>query len=330
MRGGCPEEAVAPVRCGVLGCSDIARRKFIPALRGSRRAELVAVGSRDPLQAAGFVPGAAYAALGYEELVSHPGLELVYISVPNHLHEEWTLRALDHGKHVICEKPLALSAAAVERMVAAAEDRGLLLYENLMFLHHPQHDIVAELLASGMVGRPALVRSVFSIPLPAAGGYRLDPACGGGAFHDLARYPLGTALRFLAGEVTIFQGVALEQAGLNLGVHGVACTTAGEVFSYSIAFGQQYESYYEIIGERGKIRLDRAYTTPADFANRVLVRCGVEDAAVSVPPCDQFGLMLDHVCGLIRRGADFRGVHNRTRQLARLADAMEKGCRHDS
>ena len=325
---GCVTKPSEPVRCGILGCSDIARRKFGPALLESDEASLVAVASRDRERAAAFLPGVAYAAQGYEELLANPAVDLVYISLPNHLHEEWSVRALESGKHVICEKPLGLSAASVERMVAAAGLAGRLLYENLMFLHHPQHTAVGELLAAGMVGRVAAVRSVFTIPMPAEGNYRLDPRQGGGAFHDLARYPLGTALRYLSGEIRSFHGVVLERDGLNVGMDGVARTTADELFAFFIAFGLQYDSHYEIVGERGAIRVERAYTTPAGLANRIIVRRGTEDASFTVRPHDHFRLMIDHVCRLVREGREFREVGVRTLQLARLADVMEKGCRH--
>lgn len=316
-----------PLRCGILGCSDIARRKFVPALLASDRAELAAAASRTRERATTFVPGATYRALDYGELVADPGIDLVYISLPNDLHEEWTIRALCGGKHVICEKPLGLSLPAVERMLAVAEERRLLLFENLMFLQHPQHAAVAELLSRGAIGRVTTLRSVFGFPGPPASTFRLDPERGGGAFHDLARYPLGTALCFLQGENYRFRGVSLRADGLTTAVHGVALTSADEVFSFAIAFGQQYESYYELVGERGKIRLDRAYTPPAELANEIRVWCGSAETRQIVPPADQFRLTIEHVCALIE-GGDFRASHERTRRLARLANQMEKGCPH--
>ena len=316
------------VRVGILGCSDIACRKFIPALRGCGGAVLKGVASRNR-RAAPSLAGETYAVLGYEELLAREEIELVYLSLPNHLHEEWTVRALQSGKHVICEKPLGLSAASVERMLRCAGERGVLLYENLMYLHHPQHAAVKGLIDAGRIGRLRSLRSVFAFPVPAAGNFRLDPERGGGAFHDLARYPLSTALHFLQGDSYRFRGFALDRSGLNVAMHGTALTSAGEVFTFSIAFGQQYESYYEIIGELGKIRVDRAYTTPADLANLIRVTCGERDASFTVPPGDHFRLMIEHFCAVVRNGGDFGEMHQRIRRLARLADQMEKGCRHE-
>ena len=315
------------LRLGILGCSDIARRKFIPALLRNERLALAAIAGRERSRAAGFVAGHRYAACSYEELVSATDVDLVYVSLPNHLHEEWTIRALTAGKHVICEKPLGLSAASVERMLAAADERGLLLYENLMYLHHPQHGAVKRLLVSGTIGRLKVVRCVFGFPFPKAEDFRLDPLMGGGALHDLARYPLSAALFFLQEEPGEFQGIALDRKGLNLAMHGIAHTPAQEVFQYAIAFGQQYEAYYELVGEKGRIRVERPFTTPPDLANRIEVVCGTEDRSFVAPPADHFALMLDGVIDLLKDD-DFGPVHARSRCLARLAEAMEKGSRH--
>ena len=109
-----------PLRIGILGCSDIARRKFVPALLNSDQAVLAAVAGRDRDKAAGFVPGGNYEVTGCDELVAGTGVDLIYISTPNHLHEEWAVKALEAGKHVICEKPLATSLCSAEKMLATA------------------------------------------------------------------------------------------------------------------------------------------------------------------------------------------------------------------
>lgn len=321
---------VEPVRIGLLGCSSIARRKVFPALATSERATLAVVASRTPEAVATRLGEyGSYAICSYEELLERTDLDLVYLSLPNHLHETWTIRALEQGKHVLCEKPLGLSPAAVERMYAKAGEQNRLLYENLMFLHHPQHAAVRALIASGRIGRLTTLRCVFGFPLPAAGNYRLDPACGGGAFFDLARYPLGMAQYLLHGELAEFRGFACDRDGLNLAMHGVARSSREEILEFSIAFGQSYESYYEVVGERGKIRVDRAFTTPAELANRIEVIVDGQDVSFTVPAADHFRLMLDHVCALVRGGGDFREPAQRSRQLARLAEQMARGCRHE-
>ncbi len=131
------------LRVGILGYSDIARRKFIPALLQSKKASLVAVGSTQRIKTESLIDGNLIAFMTYQDLVCDPAVDLIYLSLPNHLHEEWSVRALEQGKHVICEKPLALSATSAMLMLEAAERHGRLLFENLMYLQHPQHVAVS-------------------------------------------------------------------------------------------------------------------------------------------------------------------------------------------
>ena len=316
----------SPLRVGVLGCSDIARRKFIPALTRCERGVLAAVSSRTPAKAAVSAPGSSCEILSHEELLASPRVDLVYLSLPNHLHEEWALRVLGAGKHLICEKPLGLSPDSVERMLLAAEQGGLLLYENLMFLHHPQHAVVRELVSAGRIGRIRALRAVFTIPFPRSGDFRLDPAQGGGSFHDQARYPLGAALYHLGDRLRSFRGHASYCDGLNLAMDGTAVAGNGEIFSYSLAFGRQYQCHYELVGETGLIHLERAFTTPPDLAGRIRLLVGTDSSDVTVPPCDHFGRMIDDMAALVRQGGDFKPYHDRSRLLARLAREMEEGC----
>ena len=263
--------------------------------------------------------------LTHEELLARPDIDLVYISLRNHLHEEWTMRALDAGKHVICEKPLATSLASAQRMLAAAESRSLLLYENLMYLHHPQHAMVKSIIASGRIGKIVTIRSIFGFPMPTSGDFRLDPDQGGGAFLDLSRYSAGTAMHFLNGPLIRMKGSATWEGRLNTGLAGTATTAEGELFIFSNIFGQQYESFYEICCEKGRIRVDRAYTPPADMANRIMLFEGERLTEISAPPADHFKLMIDAVVTAVRNGS-YSVINSRTLATAELAEMMAKGC----
>lgn len=319
-------KAAPSLAVGILGCSDIAFRKFLPALEKCSGAHLVAVASRDREKGKRFLPGRLYQTLDYGELVVHPGVDLIYLSLPNHLHEEWSIRALERGKHVICEKPAGLSASSVARIIACARDRGVLFYENLMFLHHPQHARVRELVAAGAIGTPTALHSVFTFPFPPAGNFRLDAGLGGGAFHDLARYPLASALYFFAGESYGFSGVTQSRGSLTTELEGVALTSAGETLRFTIGFGRPYASFYEVTGELGRIRLERAYTTPADLENRILCSGREGDTTLIAPAADHFQLMIEEVARIITRGKPFGELHERTSKIALLGEQMKKGC----
>lgn len=319
------------VRVGILGCSDIARRRFLPALEKCGVAKLAAVSSRTMAKADLYANGSDCPRLTHEELLASPLVDLIYLSLPNHLHEEWTIRAIESGKHVICEKPLATSLQAAENMLFAAERYNRLLYENQMFLFHPQHAMVKSLLASGRIGRVKALRCFFGFPLPAAGNYRLDPLQGGGAYHDLARYPLGAALHLLQGTPYGFRGQSLWRGELNMAVHGTALTTADESFTFAIAFDQQYESLYEVIGESGTIRLERAFTTPPDYKNHIVLTTGGVVTAIPVPPTDHFQLMIDSIAATVQAGCGYEQFCRRAAQVASLAEEMKTGCmeQHD-
>ncbi len=314
------------IRIGILGCSDIARRRFLPAIARAKNAVLTAVASRDLEKARRLNPGAAYEAVGYEDLLQRGDVDLVYVTLPNDLHEVWTLRALAKGRHVICEKPLGLSPASVKRMTALARQRGLLVYENLAYLHHPQHRLVRHLIDSGEVGTVRELRTAFRFTLTAPDNFRMEPARGGGAVHDLARYPLSAASFFLRGSMPSFRACARHRQGLNIAVDAQAETSEGERVSLSIGFDRPYECWYELGGDGGKIRVDRAYSTPADRPCMVELIRGTETRTFPVAPHDHFAGMIDHVCGLIRDPGSYARVHEGAERLACLAQELERSC----
>jgi len=155
-----------PVRWGVLGVALIATGRALPPLAGSRHTTVAAIASRSEAKAkaAAQALGVPRAYGSYEELLADPTIEAVYNPLPNHLHAEWTVRALEAGKHVLCEKPLALTGAEVERMQKAARDAGLLLAEAFMLFSHPRIRALRTLVRDGAIGRLGSVQFSFSNP----------------------------------------------------------------------------------------------------------------------------------------------------------------------
>ena len=167
------------LRWGILGPGRIATR-MVGAVAGCARGELVAVGSRDAGRAARFAAdhGIARSFGSYEALVASPDVDVIYIALPNHLHVPWTIRALEAGKHVLCEKPLALAAHDVDAIAAACERTGQIAVEGFMYLHHPQILRTLELVRSGALGPLELVNGTFSFFLTDEGDVRVDPTDG--------------------------------------------------------------------------------------------------------------------------------------------------------
>lgn len=188
------------LRWGILGAAKIARTALAPAIKAAAGAELAALATRDPARAAPFralEPGLRVHP-SYDELLADPGIDAVYIPLPNHLHVDWCLRALAAGKHVLCEKPIALAEADFDRLEAAQAASGRHLAEAFMVLDHPQWHRVRALLAEGAIGRLVHVEGAFTYERPAPGNYRLSAEAGGGALRDVGVYPCVTT-RFATG-----------------------------------------------------------------------------------------------------------------------------------
>jgi D-xylose 1-dehydrogenase (NADP+, D-xylono-1,5-lactone-forming) len=212
------------LRWGLLGAARINRR-LIPALRASSGNRLVAVASRDPGRAAEYATewGIERAHGTYEALLADAGVDVVYVPLPNHLHAEWTIRAARAGKHVLCEKPLALTVDEVDAVTAAARESGVVVTEGFVYRHHPQTLKVKQLVDGGAVGEVRVVRGTFSFTLDRPNDIRFRPEWGGGCLWDVGCYPLSFT-RFVLGEEPV------EVVGTQvLGPTGVDETFAGQL-----------------------------------------------------------------------------------------------------
>jgi len=192
--------SAAPVRFGILSTANI-NRKVIPGAQESPKVDLLGVASRDRGRAEAYARewGIPRAYGSYEELLADPDIEAVYISLPNTLHCEWSIAAVEAGKHVLCEKPMSRDPAEVEAAFDAAEQAGRLLSEAFMYRHNPQTRRLVELVSEGAIGELRLVRSVFSYSLYDAGNIRLQSDVDGGALMDIGCYCVSGS-RLLAGE----------------------------------------------------------------------------------------------------------------------------------
>ncbi|MDP3046333.1 MAG: Gfo/Idh/MocA family oxidoreductase, partial [Chloroflexota bacterium] len=173
---------------------------LIPPLRISPRNRLEGVASRSQAQADAYAQawGIPRAFGSYQAMLDDPGIDVVYISVPNHLHCEWTIKAAQAGKHVLCEKPLALNVDEADAMAATARKAGVVLAEAFMYRHHPQTLMVKELVDAGAIGKLLHIQGAYTFPLPPEGYIRLDASMGGGSIWDTGCYPISFG-RYVAG-----------------------------------------------------------------------------------------------------------------------------------
>ncbi|MEW2265777.1 Gfo/Idh/MocA family protein [Streptomyces sp. NPDC047853] len=263
---GPPRPEASPVlRFGAIGCGDIAGRRTLPALLSTPGTVLTCVGSRDPERAKALGKHFDCEAVApYEALLERPDVDAVYIAVPSMLHAEWAAAALRAGKHVLVEKPAAANHADAHRLFAMARERGLVLMENFMFLHHSQHATVKALLEAGTIGELRTFSAAFTIPPRADDDMRYRPDIGGGALLDNGVYPLRAALHFLGPDLRLTGAVLRRDRRRGVVVSGSVLLAAPQGVAAHLAFGMEhgYRSAYELHGSTGSLALSHVFTTP--------------------------------------------------------------------
>ncbi|MFI6079953.1 Gfo/Idh/MocA family protein [Streptomyces sp. NPDC051217] len=321
----------SPLRVGVLGCADIARRRILPAMAACDGVEIAAVASRDADRAARTAREFGCPAVdGYAELLALDEVDAVYAPLPAALHARWVEAALRADKHVLAEKPLTTERARTADLLALADARGLALMENVMFVHHPQHTAVRELLADGAIGALHGFQSAFTVPRRPAGDVRHDPDLGGGALWDTGVYPLRAALHLLGPELELV--AALRSSGpedrVDTGGAALLSTPAGVFAQLSYGLDHAYRSSYELVGSEGRITLDRAFTPPADHPPVIRVERASGTEEIVLEPHDQVAATLNAFASAARAGRAPRdAVADCLRQAALLESALLKGGR---
>jgi NDP-hexose-3-ketoreductase len=293
----------APLRVGVLGCGSIAQRKALPALVAGPDTVVAAIASRDKDKAARYASEFGGEPVGYEDLLTHPGVDAIYLALPTGLHHEWTRAALEAGKHVLAEKPLTASAADTRDLLELAERRGLVLRENFVFPYHAQHRAVRELLAGGRIGSPRSFDAVFCIPPLPATDIRYSPRLGGGALLDLGVY-LIRAAQDLFGELTLVGATLREDPRTGVDVAGSALLLSGGGVMVTVRFGMEhaYGSWYSAWGSTGRLLLDRAFTAPATLEPVVRITDALGEHEERLPADDQFRQAFAAFAAQVREG----------------------------
>ena len=245
------------LRWGVLGTALINRR-LIPAMRAARRSVVAAVASREESRASSYAQEWQIPTVhrSYEALLKDPRVDAVYIPLPNTMHVEWTLRALDAGKHVLCEKPLALTPSDVDRVAAVAKARERVVAEAFMYRHEPLIARVLQLARTGTVGTLTSISSGFTFVLDRPNDVRFDTALGGGSLWDVGCYGVSAA-RLIAGAepVEVFGWATLGPTGIDQAFTGLLKFPGGLVATVHSAFTAAYRTWIDIAGTEGVLRV---------------------------------------------------------------------------
>jgi predicted dehydrogenase len=301
------------VRWGILGTADIAVARTIPAMTEAPSAMAWAIASRDGERArtAAAQLGIPRAYDSYDRLLADPAIEAVYIPLPNHLHFEWSVRALEAGKHVLCEKPLCLTSDEVRRLKEAGDRTGMRIEEALVFRNHPQWTRIEAILDAGTIGRPVAVHGTIAKRFFDPDDIRNNPMLGGGATYDLAPYVIGACiLVFGRGPMRVVATMEqdpqfgidrLTTALLDFG-DGQACFTAGSQAGTSAWASHQLCS---ILCTSGWLRCDFPYAQARPTPCRL--ELGDETSIGAIPtrvfefePVNQYKLQIERFSRLVR------------------------------
>jgi len=310
---GADDPGAGPVRWGVLGAAAIARSRFIPSMRGARSARLVAIASRsaDTARAIAEEHGIPRHFASYEALLADPDVEAIYVPLPNHLHVEWSVRALDAGKHVLCEKPLCLTARDVATLIAARDRTGRHVEEAFSYRNHPQWGKIGELLARGAIGVPRAVQCTLAKQFLDPDDIRNDPERGGGALYDVGSYVISScsaAFGRAPGRViaAIDRDPAwkidrLSTALLDYGDAHASFTVGTQSGPSAWASHQQFS----VLGSDGWLRCDFPYAQGRPTACRVYVgdntsHGAFETIAYDFEPVNQYTLQVERFSRYLR------------------------------
>ena len=317
------------LKWGLLSTARI-NQAVIGPIRASKRNQLEAVASRSLEKARKYarewnIPRAFGS---YEEMLADPQIDVVYISLPNGLHAEWTIKAAQAGKHILCEKPLALSEQELDAMQAAASRAGVVLAEAFMYRHHPQTLKVKQLVTDGEIGDLQLVRGCFTFNLQNPGDVRLAAELGGGSIWDVGCYPISYA-RFLVGAEPreVFGWQYSSAAGVDLTFAG-QMRFPGDVYAqFDSGFRTPFRAHIEVVGSTGSLLIPTPFKP--EQKEKILLRRGDEVKELRMPGQELYIGEIEDMADAILLGkasrislADSRG--NLTTILA-LLESAQKG-----
>jgi len=321
------------LRWGILSTANIGRKAVIPALQAAQGADVRAIASRDAARARAVAEelGIPRSHGSYQDLLADEEIDAVYIPLPNRHHAEWTMRAAQAGKHILCEKPLAMDARECRAMADAAGEAGVTLMEAFMYRFHPRSLRVLALLAQGAVGELRTIRSAFTFRLRNPDNIRLDADLGGGALMDVGCYCVNVS-RTLAGAEPVAAQASARWTGGGSGkgvddeLTGVLHFPGGVRAHFDCALTQERWEFYEAAGTEGVLRVESAFLPgTAD----VVVR---EDRGGTVthhpvPGDDEYRLMVEHFMACVRDGTPPRWDAREAAANMRAIEALYRSAR---
>jgi len=310
---------------GVLGAGFIANRAMIPAIQQSSNARVLALASRDEQRGreAAQRYGIERVYSDYEALLADPDVQVVYIALPNSLHREWAIRAAYAGKHVLCEKPLALNVAECDEIILTCHSLKVLLMEAVMYRFHPRMQALKQMIAMGEAGELRFIHAAFSFPFNAPGNYRAFPQFGGGAVLDVGSYCVNAA-RWLAGSEPTAIHPLFSYSHDAIDLSSSAILEFGPHVSAHIqcSFAAAEHQVIEVVGTQAAITAPLAITAWRDDTTALHIQRGAVFEQREFAPADPYQLMVEHFTDCVLGKASLMYPPEDGRDTLRVLDVL--------
>lgn len=296
------------MKLGILGASEIAFRRFLPALNKCPDMTYVGVASRTPEKGKPFQDtygGCIYSS--YDALLADESIDAVYVPLPPALHFEWGKKVLNAGKHLLMEKPFTTSIQETEQLLKLAEEKGLAVHENYMFLYHSQLAKIKEMIANGSLGEIRLYRMSFGFPMRGQGDFRYNKELGGGALLDCGGYPVRLALELLGDTAKVVQSKLIQPEGFEVDLYGSAVmeNDAGEVAQISFGMDNAYQCQLEVWGSKATLIAPRIFTAGDGVKPTLILRTSSEENKIELEADDQFLHSIEHFVSKLNEKNNF-------------------------
>lgn len=310
---------MSKIRIGVLCPSEIAFRRFMPALKQLENFEYIGLAAAterefsgadsDKVRSSELAKAETFISThggkifeGYEALIHSNEVDAIYLPLPPALHYKWGEKVLENGKHLLMEKPFTTSLAETQGLLSLAEQKGLAVHENYMFLYHSQLKKVKEFIADGTLGELRLIRAAFGFPMRGKDDFRYQKAMGGGALLDCGGYPVRLALELLGETAQVTQSRLIQPEGYEVDLYGNAVLENKNGLCAQISFGMDnaYQCQLEVWGSKATLIAPRIFTAGADIMPKLVLRSSSGEDVLELPKDDQFLHSLEAFYQLVR------------------------------